>query len=306
MPSHPRVTVIVTTRNRPQLLRQSLESVQAQDCQDYECIVVDDASEDFGATERIVHGLRDARFRVIQSRVARTITAEALSRFAKGLALNTAIKHAAADWLTFLDDDDIYAPYRLSRGLMAVESSRDIRMTVAHASEFNTVAPTWPELTPMQLRAIRNPLAEMMPHSSTWTLSRTAALDAGLFRPYGVLEDWELYARLSSRVTIWTDNTITASIRRHEGVRRNYGLDARIAMRRQFLRSGELSPNWASRAFQLYRLSLLESHAGDYLNAAGHALMSLVPVPYPRYVRQTVRALAGGMAKREDVEREAI
>ncbi len=287
--------MIVPTRDRPELLRCALQSVRAQDCEDYECIVVDDGSRDFSATSRVVHELRDDRFRLIQSRDAQTSSAENLSRFGKGLAMNAGIEAATSDWLAFLDDDDVFAPYRLSRGLQSVVSQPEVRITVARAGQFSTEAPTWPPGTDVRLRKVRNPLAEMMPHASTWTLSRSLAYDAGLFRPYGVLEDWEFYSRLCSLTAIWKDEAVTSAIRRHDGVRSNYGLHARIAMRRTLVRSGALSPNRASHAFQLYRLSLLEMRAGFNRDAAGHALRSLVPVPYPRYVRQALRALLHGL-----------
>lgn len=297
--------MIVPTRDRAELLRCALQSVQAQDCDDYECIVVDDGSRDFDATSRIVRDLHDDRFRVIQSRDARSSSAENLSRFGKGLALNAGIEAAASDWLAFLDDDDVFAPYRLSHGLQSVESQPGVRITVARAGQFSTAVPAWSRPTDARLRRVRRPLAEMMPHASTWTLSRSLAHDAGLFRPYGVLEDWEFYSRLCPLTDIWKDDTVTSAIRRHEGVRNNYGLHARIAMRRALLRSGALSPNRASHAFQLYRLSLLELRAGLHRDAAGHALRSLLPVPYPRYVRQTLRTAVQAL-RRAPASRERI
>ncbi len=296
MPQNPKISVIVPTRNRPQFLRQALESVQAQDYEAFECIVVDDGSQDFGATERVVRDLRDARFRVVQSRVASRLSVESLSRFEKGLALNAGIEEAATEWLAFLDDDDLYAPFRLSRGLVSVQARTDVRVAVARSGQFTIAPPTWRPPPTLRIRKVRNPLAHMMPHSSTWTLSRALAYDVGLFRPYGVLEDWEFFSRVWSAAQIWQDEAITVAIRRHNAVRDNYGLQARITMRQDLLRSGVLRPNWTSRAFQLYRLSQAESLAGKRLRAVTNALLSLVPIPYPRYVAQALRAMTRGRA----------
>lgn len=295
MPHSPRISVIIATRNRPQLLEQALESVRRQDLADFECIVVDDASQDFSATESVVHRLHDPRFRVIQSRDVRKTSAESLARYGKGLALNIGIEQAASDWLSFLDDDDLYAPYRLSRGLQSLEAQPGARVVVARSSHFAGPPPEWSPEPPLKVHRLNNPMAQMMPHFSGWTLSRALAYEAGLFRPYNLLEDWEFYAQLRTLTTIWCDDATVSAIRRHDGARNNYGLHARVEMRQRLIQTGALCPNWSSRAFQMYRLSLLELNAGYHLGAVAHAMGALFPVPYPRYVRQAVRALADGL-----------
>jgi glycosyltransferase involved in cell wall biosynthesis len=223
------------------------------------------------------------------------MNAENFSRFGKGQALNTGIEEATTDWLAFLDDDDLYAPYRLCRGLASVRTRADVRVTVARSGQFTVAPPAWRPAPTLRIRKVRNPLAQMMPHPSTWTLSRALAYDVGLFRPYGILEDWEFYSRLWPVAMIWRDEAITVAIRRHDAIRNNYGLQARIKMRRDLLKSGAIRPNRASRAFQLYRLSQNESRAGNHLGAIAAALMSLAPTPYPRYVAQAVRAMTRGL-----------
>lgn len=294
VPETPQISVIVPTRNRPQLLRQALNSIQVQDCEAFECIVVDDGSQNVGQTEQVVRDLQDARFRLVRSRDGSALVKPTL-RFAKGRALNAGIEEATTDWLAFLDDDDVYAPYRLSRGLASVHTRANVLITVARSSEFSVTPPAWRQAAALRLRKVRNPLARMVPHSSTWTLSRGLAYDVGLFRPYGVLEDWEFYSRLWPLATIWRDEAVTVSIRSHDGARDNYGLKARVEMRRYFQKSGALTPNWASRAFQLYRLSQLESRAGNHVRALTDALLSFVPIPYPRYVGQAIKAVRNSL-----------
>ena len=61
-----RVTVIIPTYNRRQLLPEAIDSVLAQAFQDFELIVVDDESTD-GTVEMLAHRYRgDARIRVIE------------------------------------------------------------------------------------------------------------------------------------------------------------------------------------------------------------------------------------------------
>jgi glycosyltransferase involved in cell wall biosynthesis len=290
----PEISVVVPTRDRSHFLREALLSVQAQDFAAFECIVVDDGSRDINATLGVVRDLHDDRFRLIQSRIGPSPGNGRSLQFAKGLAVNTGIEAATADWLAFLDDDDRYAPYRLSRGLASVHAQPNVRVTVARSAQFRAGPPRWPESSrvPPRLRRIRKPLARMMPHSSTWTLSRAAAYEVGLFRPYGTLEDWEFYSKLCAHAPIWYDDAVTAAIRLHDGTRDRYGLTDRVKMRRLLRKTGALSPDLASRAFQLYRLSQLESRAGQHARAVTHAVLALAPVPYPRYLVQTIRAVA--------------
>src|SRR5215207_3939187 len=60
----PRVSIIIPTHNRSTFLRRSIQSVLAQTFQDFELLVVDDASSDDTAT--VVSGFCDQRVRYIR------------------------------------------------------------------------------------------------------------------------------------------------------------------------------------------------------------------------------------------------
>lgn len=92
----PRVAVIVTARNREELLPVALRSVQLQEFRDFECIIVDDASTDDSAAVAQRFAEADSRFRVIVHDVRRGSSA----------ARNTGVAEAFADLVCFLDDDD--------------------------------------------------------------------------------------------------------------------------------------------------------------------------------------------------------
>jgi len=100
--SAPLVSVILTTYGRPALLDEALRSVLAQTITDLECLVVDDASPE-GPPE--VPG--DARIRLVARPTNGGLSA----------ARNTGIATARGRYVTFLDDDDLYAPQRLAIGL---------------------------------------------------------------------------------------------------------------------------------------------------------------------------------------------
>jgi glycosyltransferase involved in cell wall biosynthesis len=107
----PRVSVILPTHNRPDLLREALESVQNQTWSDWETIVVDDASSPAVAFDR-----QDARVRVLRHDTPQGGAA----------AKNTGIQNARGDILAFLDDDDCYDPRYLEHALDVLDRHPEI------------------------------------------------------------------------------------------------------------------------------------------------------------------------------------
>jgi GT2 family glycosyltransferase len=105
----PRVSVVIPTRDRAPLLGRSLRAASAQVSVEMEIIVVDDGSVD--ATPRVVADAGDARIRYIRNDSAEGVAA----------ARNRGIASAAGQWVSFLDDDDVWAPEKLTRQLAAAE-----------------------------------------------------------------------------------------------------------------------------------------------------------------------------------------
>src|SRR5262245_44117839 len=90
----PKVSVIIPTHNRAELLRSAITSVLNQTFQDFEIIVIDDASKDH--TREVIGHFNDARIKVIHNQV---------SKGAAG-ARNIGIMNTNCEYIAFLDDDD--------------------------------------------------------------------------------------------------------------------------------------------------------------------------------------------------------
>jgi glycosyltransferase involved in cell wall biosynthesis len=93
-------SVLVPVYNRDGLIRGTLDSVFAQDYEDYEVIVVDD-----GSTDETVSVLReyDDRITLLQQ-----------ENKGPGAARNAGIKVATGEYVVFLDSDDRWFPWTLS------------------------------------------------------------------------------------------------------------------------------------------------------------------------------------------------
>src|SRR6185295_12532492 len=132
----PRVSVLIPTRNRAGLLRATIASVLAQTFQDFEIVIIDDASDD--DTPSVIAGLADARIRYF--RYAENL-GEAASR-------NAGLAHAGGDYIAFLDDDDTWLPDKVAaqveildrspRRIVAVDTAYD-RVDIRTGATLSTV-----------------------------------------------------------------------------------------------------------------------------------------------------------------------
>jgi glycosyltransferase involved in cell wall biosynthesis len=112
-PGSPMVSVIVPTYRRPELLKRAAASVLAQTFEDFEVIVVDDASDD--ATGRVVETLDDARVRYLRHDENRGLAA----------ARNTGFRASRGAYIAFLDDDDELLPGYVETMCHRLESAPD-------------------------------------------------------------------------------------------------------------------------------------------------------------------------------------
>lgn len=123
--NEPLVSVIITTLNRPGLLRRAIRSVQAQTYSNYELHVVDDGSSD--DTEDQLKSILAEDDKVFYWRHDKQ----------KGLsaARNTGISHSRGDYVAFLDDDDEWKPCCLEKRmelLMALAPSEQEKIGVVY------------------------------------------------------------------------------------------------------------------------------------------------------------------------------
>ena len=107
----PRVSVIITTHNRADMLPRAVDSVLAQTFQDYEIIIVDDCSTDH--TPEVIAKFDDPRVRSSRHEVNKRQAA----------AINTGIANACGEYIAFLDDDDEWLPSKLERQTALLDSS---------------------------------------------------------------------------------------------------------------------------------------------------------------------------------------
>jgi glycosyltransferase involved in cell wall biosynthesis len=102
-----KVSVVIPTHNRRDWLRLTLHSVLQQQNLDLEAIVVDDGSTD--DTVEMLADVADPRVRIIRHDSPRGVSA----------SRNHGAAEARGEWVAFVDDDDLWAPEKLSRQVEA-------------------------------------------------------------------------------------------------------------------------------------------------------------------------------------------
>jgi glycosyltransferase involved in cell wall biosynthesis len=198
-PHRPLFSIVVPTRDRPDLLAEALRSVLGQTLPDFECIVVDDG----GTGTMEVPG--DPRIRVVR-------------RHATGgpaAARNTGVEAAKGRFIAFLDDDDLYLPGRLA----------DVRSTL----ETNPVVLCWRTGGYRRLDGDVSDvvLDDLVPHLGQVALRREAV--PRFDETFHASEDVEWWLRLARAAEVITVPRVGYAYRVHPGVREGIGPAQRIA-----------------------------------------------------------------------------
>ncbi|MEP6811390.1 MAG: glycosyltransferase family 2 protein [Actinomycetota bacterium] len=183
------MTVVVPTLNRwPVLSRAALPAVLGQEDVDVELIVVDDGSRD-GTAERLA-ALSDPRVRVIRHDEPRGVA----------VARNAGIAAARGEWVSFLDDDDLWSPRKLREQLDAAAAAdatfvyaSGAAVDGAHKFLFNVAAPDPVSITQqlLQWNVIWCGCSNVA--ARTDVVRRLGGFDEDLAQ----LADWDLWIRLA-------------------------------------------------------------------------------------------------------------
>jgi glycosyltransferase involved in cell wall biosynthesis len=106
------VTVVIPTHNRRQLVAQAIRSILRQDGVSLELVVVDDGSTDGTGPWLDRIAATDSRIKIVHHERPRFISS----------ARNAGIAKASGRWVAFCDDDDLWAPDKLSSQLAALRA----------------------------------------------------------------------------------------------------------------------------------------------------------------------------------------
>jgi glycosyltransferase involved in cell wall biosynthesis len=124
------VSVVIPVKNRPELIQETLRSVQVQTYPNWEAVVVDDQSTDDTREVVATMGADDERIRLLR-RPDGTGGAP--------VCRNTGWRNARGEYIVFLDSDDLLAEHCLERRVQHMESHPDLDFAVFGARLFDDV-----------------------------------------------------------------------------------------------------------------------------------------------------------------------
>lgn len=190
MIKQPKVSIVIPVYNGANYLRQAIESALGQTYENIEIIVVNDGSNDLGATEEIALSF-----------------GEKIRYFSKpnggvASALNKAIKEMSGEYFSWLSHDDLYYPEKIAYQINAA-SEEPNKKTIFYG-DFAVFSDDANSVTESQIQGvppehfryyltIKNEL-----HGCTLLIPKTAFDDCGLFdESLRTTQDYDLWFRMA-------------------------------------------------------------------------------------------------------------
>lgn len=205
----PTISVVIPTRNRLHFLQEAIASVLAQDFENWEMIVVDDASE-------------DGTWEWLSSLQVPKITTLRMPRHGERSATrNLGLQHARGEFVIFLDDDDLLSPGALGYLCSAMRQNPDSVAAVGARVQFD-----------QQGHSRRSPHPHWRFTKCVWSdvyfgwapvcgqtlFRKSRVLEVGGWNSsLSIAEDHELWMRLSLKRTAILLPRVVLKARLHEG-----------------------------------------------------------------------------------------
>ena len=205
----PAVTIVLPTFNRPRLLRRALASIAAQTFSDFEVIVIDDAGVD--PTSVVESFADEIDLKLIRHPHNQGVT----------IAQNTGIAAARGTFIAFLGDDDLYHPAHLATlheaasrrpGVIVYSDGEEVLEDAEGRELTRSQLPVPPTFDRTRL-LIANYIPTICLFIPAAALQEVGHFDEGL----AVLEDWDLWLRLSARFPMHRIPVVTCEYRLRGG-----------------------------------------------------------------------------------------
>ena len=204
---HPTVSVIMAAYNHAAYIAQAITSVLSQSWQDLELIVIDDGSTD--RTREVVTGFADPVRYIYQENQG------------QGGARNTGIAHARGEYISFLDDDDLWLPDYLETVMAVLRPRPEVGALYAVCQVIDSEG---------------NPLPQVMSRVVPTEEMYDTLVEGGWFPPLVVTvrksvmddvgpldlslrgtDDWELWLRVAKKYPFMGISDVVARYRMHGG-----------------------------------------------------------------------------------------
>jgi glycosyltransferase involved in cell wall biosynthesis len=250
--SSPLVSVVVPSYNYGHLVRETLASLAAQTYGAWECVVVDDGSQDDTRAVVEAYAAGDPRVRYVWQENAR-----------QGAARNTGVRHSSGEYFQVLDADDLVEAHKFERQVEYLESHPEVDIVYSGVRYFSPAGgemshsrlysvwddgqPWMPEVSGRG-RALLEPLLRNNIMVVNAPLVRRRVVEAvGEFDPgLTPVEDWDYWTRCAAAGFFFRyedGEGVRALVRAHE-------LSASLDGRRMMRATLKMRRAWAERTLK--------------------------------------------------------
>lgn len=186
----PLITVVTAVRNGDKQLKETIRSIQAQDIEDWEYIIVDDASTDQTVAVVEQEAKSDTRLRLLR----RTESGGPYT------AANDALAISRGRYIMRTDADDLQPPDRFRKQLNYLAEHKEYRSCISYWQPFDEYGLRPRVITVPSPRVLKWYLTLRSPsvHSSL-CIERDALLGVGGYRNLPLSQDYQLWCELTVR-----------------------------------------------------------------------------------------------------------
>jgi len=196
--SYPLVSVVIPVYNGEKYLKKTIESVLNQNYQNFEVVVVDDASTD--SSLEIINSfikIHPQKIRLIQ---------HSKNKGCPAATKNTGIKNAKGKYIAFIDQDDIWKKEKLTKQIEIIIKKKDLIANFANGYILNSenskiIARQWPHINQfpnqkeIQQRLLKG---NFILTSSCALVKKDSLIQLGGFdEQMKLADDYDLWFRLS-------------------------------------------------------------------------------------------------------------
>lgn len=192
----PKVSIAMPLYNAEKYVSETVKSLLVQTYEDFEIIIVDDASTDNSV--KIVSRIDDSRIRLLKNSVNMGIAA----------TRNRAIENCVGEYIALMDDDDIAPNYRIEKEVNFLNENNGIDVVGGHC---RFIDENGQQIKNKQWNVFQNPnyikayllLGDAMPNGSTMFRSTFIKANQLKFQDnmYGA-EDYQFWVECSLKGTI--------------------------------------------------------------------------------------------------------
>lgn len=128
----PRISIVIPCYNGAKFIRETLDCLQNQTINDWECIIVNDGSTDNSLEILKEYAEKDPRYKYIEK-----------ENGGPAIARNTAIAASSGKYILPLDADDLIAPFYAEKAIDYLETHSNCKVVYGIADFFGDLTGEW-------------------------------------------------------------------------------------------------------------------------------------------------------------------